>query len=115
MILSIIEAVQASRVEDDRSERKVTEYPGQHDSASEALVVICLLFLFRDDIDFFGWFRGEYCEFCVILCVQVAVVLRDVDVDLSAWFEIRRGQFLGLVVALCAPCDVVGVAEGVDV
>ena len=43
------------------------------------------------------------------------VVLRDSDIDFASWFEIRRGQFGGLVVTLGAPGNIVGVAEGIHV
>lgn len=39
----------------------------------------------------------------------------DGDVDFASRFEIGGGEFGGFVVALGAPGDVVGVAEGVDV
>lgn len=57
----------------------------------------------------------ELGEFGFVLGVEVAVVLGDVDVDFTAGFEVRGGQFLGFFVAFCAPGYVVGVAEGVDV
>lgn len=41
--------------------------------------------------------------------------MRNVDVDLTAGLKVRRGQFLGLVISLGTPCDIVGVAERVDV
>ena len=66
-------------------------------------------------MDFFGWFLREFREFRVVLRIQVAVVLGDVDVDFSARFQVRGGQFFGFVVAFRTPCYVVGVTEGVDV
>lgn len=49
------------------------------------------------------------------MCVQVAVILRDVDINLTAGLQVSRGQFLGLVISLCTPGDIVSVTEGVDV
>ena len=47
--------------------------------------------------------------------VEVAVVLRDVDVDFAAGFKVCDFEFGGFIVAFGSPGDVMGVAEGVDV
>ena len=60
-------------------------------------------------------FGAESVEFGLVLGVEICVVGGDGDVDFAARFEVRGGEFLGLVVAFGAPGDVVGVAEGVDV
>jgi len=66
-------------------------------------------------LDFFGRLFGNLAHLGFVLRVQVAVVLRDVDVDLAARLEIGDLEFRGFVIAFGAPGDVVGVAEGVDV
>lgn len=70
---------------------------------------------FRYDFHFFGGFDCNGAHFGVVLGVQVAVVLRDVDVYFASGFEVCGRQLLGFVVAFCAPGYVVGIAEGVDI
>lgn len=62
-----------------------------------------------------GVFGAEDAEFRLVLRVEIGVVGGDGDVDFSAGFEVRGGEFLRFVVAFGAPGDVVGVAKGVDV
>lgn len=66
-------------------------------------------------LDFFGRLFGNLAHLGFVLRVQVAVVLRDVDVDFTAGLEVGDFEFWGFVVAFGAPGDVMGVAEGVDV
>lgn len=49
------------------------------------------------------------------MSVEISIVLRDVDVDLSAGLGVRRGQLFGLVITFRTPSYVVGVTEGIDV
>jgi hypothetical protein len=110
-----IDAIDTSSIEDDSRESQVAEHPGEDDSRAETLVIILVLLL-RGDVALRSLpFRLESAEFRLVLGVEVGVVGGDCDVDLAAGFDVCRGEFLGLVVALCAPGDVVGVAEGVDV
>jgi hypothetical protein len=110
-----VNAINTSSIEDDSRERKVAEHPREDDGGAETLVIILVLLL-RGDVTLGSLpFRLESAEFRLVLGVEVGVVGGDCDVDLAAGFYVCRGQFLGLVVALCAPGDVVGVAEGVDV
>jgi hypothetical protein len=110
-----INAIDASSIEDDGREREVAEHPGEDDGGAEALVVVLVLLL-RGDVALRGLpFGLEGAELGLVLGVEVCVVGGDGDVDFAAGFDIGCGEFLGFVVALCAPGDVVGVAEGVDV
>lgn len=59
-LLLILEAVQPRGIEDHRTKSEVAEDPGQHDGASESLVVVCLLLFFRDNGDFLGRLLGEF-------------------------------------------------------
>lgn len=68
-----------------------------------------------DDLFLLDGFGGDDAHFGVVLGVEVAIVLGDGDVDFTAGFKVRRGEFGGFVVAFGAPGYVVGVAEGVDV
>lgn len=72
----------------DGAESKVAEDPSEHDGTSETLVVVFLFLRLRDDTGLLGRLGGELGELGFILGVEVAVVLGDFDVDLSAWFEI---------------------------
>ena len=65
--------------------------------------------------DLLGGFGSEGTQLRVILVVQIAVVLGNANVDLTAGFGVRRRELFSLVVTLGAPGDVVGVAEGVDI
>lgn len=107
--------LQPARGQHHRREREITEHPHQDDGTAEALVIILLAFGGGDDADFLGGFGADDAHFCVVLSVEIAVVLRDVDVDFAAWFEVGTGELFGFVVAFGAPGYVVGVAEGVDV
>lgn len=102
-------------IRDDGRDGEVAKHPGQHDGGAEPLVVILVFGLFVDG--FLGGleFSGEGAEFGFILGIEIGVVGGDGDVDLATRFEVRGGEFLGLVVAFGAPGDVVGVTEGVDV
>lgn len=111
----IVESLQTSGTQDNSAESEVTEHPCQHDSTSESLVIICLAFLFRDVRNFLGGLCGELYQLGLVLSVQVTIILGDVDVDLTARLQSRRRQLLGLVVTLGTPCDIVGIAESVDV
>jgi len=66
-------------------------------------------------LDFFSRLFGNLAHLGFVLRVQVAVILRDVDVDFAAGLEVGDFEFWGFVVTFGAPGDVVGVAEGVDV
>lgn len=105
----------ARRIKHNCSKRKVAKHPHQYDGTPETLVVVCLALFFRDCFFLLWWFDGEFGEFRFVLRVEVAIVLRDVDIDFAAGFEVCRGKLFGFVVAFCAPGYVVGVAECVDV
>ena len=64
---------------------------------------------------FFGGFDGEKAEFFFILVVEIAIVLRNCNVDFAAELDVNFVQLGGFVVAFSTPCYVVGVAEGIDV
>lgn len=111
----VVEGFQTGSAQNNGTKSKVAEYPGEHDGTAESLVVVGLLFFLGNNCDLLGGLHGELGKLRIILVVQIAVVLRNVDVDLTAGLEVRGGQFLGLVISLSTPCDIVGVAEGVDV
>lgn len=110
-----IDTVDTTGVEHDSSESQVAEHPSEDNGRAETLVIILVLLLLRDDALGSLPLGGKSAEFGLVLRVEIGVVGGNVDVDFAARFERRGGQFLGLVVALGAPGDVVGVAEGVDV
>lgn len=110
-----IDAVHAASVKDDSSQRQIAEHPRQDDSGAETLVIVLVFFLRQDDT--LGSFPlgGEDAELGFVLRVEIGVVRWDCDVDFAAGFEVCCRELFGLVVTFCSPCDVVGVAEGVDV
>ena len=107
--------LQTTRTQHQSTKRQIRKDPHKHDCAPKALVIILLLLRRGNSLDFFGSFDGNHAHFGIVLVVEVTFVLRDVDVDFAARFEGCGGEFFGFVVTLCAPGDVVGVAEGVDV
>lgn len=109
------ELIQARGTQDNGSESEVAKHPRQHDGTSESLVIVGLPLGFRCHFLLLGWLVREFHQFGLVLRVQVAVVLWDVDIDLAAGFQVSRRQFLGLVIALGTPCDIMGVTERVDV
>jgi len=110
-----VDAVDAAGVEDNGREGEVAEHPGKDDGGAETLVVVLVLLL-RGDVALGSFpFGGEGAQLGLVLGVEVGVVRGDRDVDFAAGFDVCRGQLLGLVVSFRTPCDVVGVAEGVDV
>jgi hypothetical protein len=110
-----IYAIDTSSIEDNGRESKIAEHPGEDDGGAEALVVVLVLLL-RGDVALGGLpFGLEGAELGLVLGVEVCVVGGDGDVDFAAGFDVGCGELFGFVVALCAPGDVVGVAEGVDV
>ena len=110
-----IDAVDTARVQNDSREGEVAEHPGEDDGGAETLVVVLVLFL-RGDVALGSFPLGsESAQLGLVLGVQVCVVGGDCDVDFAAGFDVGCGQLFGFVVSFGAPCDVVGVAEGVDV
>ena len=109
-----VDAIEA-RAQDDAAQRQVAEDPGQHHAAAKPFIVVLLLVGHRHLFRLLGRLLRDQPHLALVRVVEVAVVLRDVDVDLAARLEVGRGEHGGLVVALGAPGDVVRVAEGVDV
>ncbi len=107
--------IQPRCIEHHRSKSEIAKDPNQHDCAPESFIVILLVLCLAKFLDFLGCLFGDLAHLGFVLRIQVAVVLRDVDVDFAAGLEVGDLEFRGLVVALGAPGDVVGVAEGVDV
>ena len=103
------------RAEDGSCKRQVREYPYQNDAAPEALVVVRLLVLCGEDLDFLRRFLRDDLHLLVVLRVQVTVIIGNVDVDFPARLEVDAGELLRLVVSFRTPRDIVCVAEGVDV
>lgn len=110
-----VEGLQPRGAQHHRRQGEVAEHPGQDDRTAETLVVVGLPILFGDGGYLLRGLGRELGQLGFVLRVEIAVVLGDVDVDLAAGLQVGGRQFLGLVVALGAPGDVVGVAEGVDV
>ena len=109
------ETGQTARVKHHGREREIADEPEDDDAGAETFVVI-LLDLFCSAFALLRWgFNHDFAHFGFVLSVKVAVVGGDVDVDFAAWFGGYGAEFFGLVVAFGSPCDVVGVAEGVDV
>lgn len=110
-----IYAIDTSSVEDDGSESEVAEHPGEDDSGSEPLVIVLVLLLRGNDP--LGSFPlgCKSAKLGLVLGVEVCVVGRNCDIDFAAGFDVCGGQLLGFVVTFRTPCDVVSVAEGVDV
>ncbi len=73
------------------------------------------MFCLANDLLLFGSFSSDGTHFGIILCIEIAIILRNVDIDFAAWFEICRREFLGFVVTFGTPSDVVGITEGIDV
>ncbi len=51
----------------------------------------------------------------MVLSIKIAIILGNVDVNFPARFEMDIREFLGLVVTLRTPGDIVSVAKGVNV
>lgn len=84
------EAVQTCSAEHDGTQGKVAKHPDEHDTGPEALVVVGLALFLGNGLDLWGRLLRELYEFGLVLGVQVAIVLGDVDVDFSAGLEVRR-------------------------
>ena len=111
----LVKGIQAGGTQNHGAKCEVAEYPGQHDSTTESLVVVCLLVFLGNDLNFLRRLDGEHLQLGFILRVQITVILRDVHIDLATWLQVGGRQLLGLVVTLGTPSDIVGVTEGVDV
>lgn len=70
---------------------------------------------FAHNLDFFGWLLCELLHLRFILCIQVPVVLRDIDVNFTARLQIRDLELRCFVVAFSTPRDVMGVAKSINV
>ena len=68
-----------------------------------------------DNFRLLGRFGSDSTHLSIILCVKIAIILRDVDINFAAWFQIGGWKLLGFVIALGTPSNVVSVAESVDV
>lgn len=111
----VVESFETGSAQDHGTQSEVTEDPGEHDSTTESLVVVCLLFFLGDNLDLLRGLHGELGELGFVLGIKVTIVLGDVNVDLATGLEVGRGQFLGLVISFGTPGDIVGVTEGVDI
>lgn len=109
------DVLQTSGAEDDGHEAEVADDPEEDDAGTEALVVILLLLAGGEDSLLDGGLDDDLAHLGLVLGVQIAVVRGDVDVDLAARLEHGGWQLLRLVVTFRTPCDIMGVAEGVDV
>lgn len=112
---SRVEILQSSGTQDDGAECKIAEDPYEDDTTTESLVIVLLLFCFRNYTYFFGRFCCERRQFEIVLCVQITSILRNTNINFSTWFDRSGRQFLCLVVSFCAPCDIVSIAKGVHV
>lgn len=110
-----IEILQSSGTQDDSAERKVAENPHKDDTTTESLVIVFLFLCIGNYAHFFGRFGCECRQLDIVLCIQIASILRNTNVDFSAWFDGSGRQFFCLVISFCAPCDIVSVAKGVHV
>ena len=108
-------AVDTAGVQNDSRKGEVAKHPGEDDGGAETLVIVLVLLLWGNVA--LGSFPlgSEGAELGLVLGVEVCVVGGDCDVDFAAGFDVGGGQLFGFVVSFCAPCDVVGVAEGVHV
>lgn len=88
LLCIIAKSIQARSTEDNSTQCEVTEYPDEDDSGPETFIVICLTIFLRNGFFLLGRLLGESQQFCLILSVEVTVIRRDVDVDLSARFEV---------------------------
>jgi hypothetical protein len=110
-----VNAVDTAGVQNDSRKGEVAKHPGEDDGGAETLVIVLVLLLWGNVA--LGSFPlgSEGAELGLVLGVEVCVVGGDCDVDFAAGFDVGGGQLFGFVVSFCAPCDVVGVAEGVHV
>lgn len=115
LILADLHSLQTARTQYDSCEGEITKHPDQHNSTSETLIIVFLVFGFRNNLYFLWSLHCNDTHLGVVLGVQVAIVLGDIDVHLAAGLEVCRGQLFSFVVSFRAPCYVVCVAESVDV
>lgn len=115
LVVVHVDPLQATSVEYHSRQDQIAEHPADDDSGSETLVIILMLFLSRGDL--LGWcpLGRKDPQLVLVLAVQVMIVSRNSHVDLAAWFCGGTAELLWLVIALGSPCDVVGIAKGIDV
>lgn len=70
---------------------------------------------FADDFLLLNRFLRDLAHLGVVLGVEVAVILGNIDVNFAARFEVGDFKFGRFVVAFSTPSDVVGIAESIDI
>ena len=109
------DTVETTGVKHDCRKCKVAEHPSQDDGTSESFVIVLVLLGSGRSLLWRCPLGRENAKLLLVLAVEIVVIAGDGNVDFTTWLGDGRGQLLRLVISLGTPCDIVGVAEGVDV